>query len=127
MSTTLAPILPNQPEPPSASILGPLTGLAAEGAAKSAIAKLAESPLLSPLFSAQALLPCLPLPFPSDPGCPPSPKRRYRSTYRYPSPQVLLQEGKLETMTDFQISLHLIDFSPLRDELARIHRPSHKG
>jgi len=127
MSTTLGPILPNQPEPPSASILGPLTSPAAEGAAKSAIAKRADSPLLPLLFSAQTLLPCLPLPFPSDPDCPPSPKRRYRSTYHYPSPQVLLQEGKLETMTDFQISLHLIDFSPIRDELARIYRPSHKG
>ncbi len=127
MNTATGLLLPTQPEPASAPILGPLTGPAAEGAARSAIAKRAESPLLPLLFSAQALLPRLPLPFPSDPGCPPSPKRRYRSAYHYPGPQALLEEGKLEAMTDFQVSLHLIDFSPMREELARIYRPSQKG
>jgi hypothetical protein len=119
--------LPDQRERASTSIRKTLTGHAAEGAAKSAIAKRAESPLLPLLFSAQALLPRLPLPFPRDADCPPSPKTRYRSAYHYPGPQALLEEGKLATMSDFQICLHLLDFSPMRDELARIYRPSHKG
>lgn len=127
MSTAVGLVPPDRPERAAMPILGPLTGPSTERPARSAIAKRMAQPLLPPLFSAGALLAHLPLPFPSDPASPPSPKARYRSTYRYPGPGALLGEGKLEGMTDFEISLHLIDFSPLRDELARIYRPSRKG
>ncbi len=120
-------VLPNQPPIPSEPILGSPYGPAAERAAQSAIVKRAHQPLLPLMFSVQALLPHLPLSFPSHPDCPPSPKLRYRSMYRYLGPEALLEEAKLDTMTDFQISLHLIDFSPNRDELAQIYQPSHKG
>lgn len=127
MNAAIALLPTDQPQAGWTPIRGPLSSPVAEQAAKSAIAKRAAQPLLPLMFSAEALLPQLPFPFPSDPGSPPSPKLRYRSQYRYPGPEALLEEGKLDTMTDFQISLHLIDFSHLRDELARIYQPSHKG
>ncbi len=127
MSTPVGLVAPDQSERARRPMLGPLPSPSVEQSGRSAVAKRTSQPLLPRLFSAQALLPHLPLPFPSDPSSPPSPKTRYRSAYRYQGAEALLDPDKLKGISDFQISLHLIDFSPLRDELARIYRPSHKG
>jgi hypothetical protein len=57
----------------------------------------------------------------------PSPKSRYRSRYRYPGPQALIDAPRRTILSDFEIALHLIDFSPLEHVLAQIYVPSHKG
>lgn len=125
---SLSPLLLPEGSPiASEPTLLPLSGPAAEQVAKSALAKRAGQPLLPLMFSVQALLPQLPFPFPRDPDSPPSPKLRYRSHYRYQGPEALLDPTKLKVLSDLQITLHLIDFSPIRNELARIYRPSHKG
>lgn len=125
--TTAAPILPGRatgaPTPPTPSIPQP----SEQSAPPSAIAKRAASPLLVGLFSVGSLLPQLPLAFPSDPDAPPCPKSRFRSDYRYLGPEALLDPLQLAHMSDFEITMHLIDYCPLRDELARIYRPSRKG
>jgi len=56
------------------------------------------------------------LPVPAD--TPPSPKRHYRSEYRYQGYDDLLQAGTLANLTLFEVGLRLIDFSCLRDYLA---------
>lgn len=125
---SLSPLdLPDRSETVPGSILGSLTGPAAETAARSAMEKRSDQPLLPLMFSAEALLPQLPFPFPNDPTATASPKPRYRSAYRYPGPAALLDPNQLKGMSDFEIALHLVDFSPLRDELAQIYRPSRKG
>jgi hypothetical protein len=52
---------------------------------------------------------------------PPSPKRRYRSHYRYLGYDDLAVPTILVTLTLFGIALRLIDFSPLRDYLAQFY------
>jgi hypothetical protein len=89
--------------------------------------KRALEPLMRATWSIQALWPRLPLLFPTDPDVPPSPKTRYRSQYRYPGPEALLNPAKLATMRPFEVSLHLIDCSPLEPLLAQYYKPSHKG
>ena len=120
---TLPDRSPSVPRP----ILAPPSSPAGEQAAKSAIAKRAAQPLLPLMFSAQALMTHLPFHFPGDSDSPPSPKTSYRSQYRYLEPETLLDAGKLQGMSDLEVALRLVDFSALRDELARIYRPSHKG
>ncbi len=127
MNSLSALLLPEGPPAASESPPQPLAGPTAERVAVSALARRARQPLLPLMFSAQALLPQLPFPFPCDPGSPPSPKRRYRSHYCYQGPQALLDPSQLKGLSDFQVALHLIDFSPIRDELAQIYRRSHKG
>src|SRR3972149_3542423 len=90
-----------------------------------AIQKRAQQPLLGLMFSTQALLPRLPLLFPVDPQLPPSPKLRYRSHYRYLGANPLLEKDKRTILSDFEIALYLIDFSPLEKLFARIYVPSH--
>jgi len=70
----------------------------------------------------------LPLVFPRDPVLPPSPKRRYRSHYCYRGPG-LGEDGKmLQTLSSFEVSVRLFDFSPLEPLLATyIYVPSAKG
>lgn len=89
--------------------------------------KRARQPLLGLMFSIQALLPRLPLLFPVDSQLPPSPKLRYRSHYRYPGPDALLEKDKRTPLSDFEVALYLIDFSPLEKLFARIYVSSHKG
>ena len=69
----------------------------------------------------------LPLVFPRDPGLPPSPKPRYRSTYRYLGFDDL-NEGTIETFSPFEIAVRLFDYSHLEPLLAaHIYVPSAKG
>ena len=70
----------------------------------------------------------LPLTFPVDPDIPPSPKRRYRSHYRYLGPGPLRGTHALANLSTFDISLLLWDYSNLEPLLAAcIYRPSAKG
>lgn len=89
--------------------------------------KRAEQPLFVSMWSIQALLSRLPLLFPVDPNLPPSPKTHYRSDYRCPEPATLLNKAQLAILTEFEIALYLIDFSPLERLLAKIYVDSHKG
>ena len=93
----------------------------------SATQKRAANPLFVSMWSIQALLAHLPLLFPVDPASAPSPKSRYRSHYRYLGPQALLDALQHTTLSEFEIALYLIDFSPLERVLAQIYVPSHKG
>lgn len=126
-ASAAALILPDRPAAapalPTPTIPQPIE----QSAPPSAIAKRAAHPLLTSLFSVNSLLPQLPLAFPADPDAQPCPKRRFRSHYRYLGPQALLDPTERAHLSDFQISIYLIDYSGLRDELARIYRPSHKG
>lgn len=93
----------------------------------SASAKRAESPLFRLTWSLGALAPALPFPFPSDPALPPSPKARYRSCYQPPELDPLFDEAKRKSMSDFELALHLVDFSGLERALAQSYLPSAKG
>jgi hypothetical protein len=72
-------------------------------------------------FSLQALKDRLPFRFPVPENVPTSPKRHYRSQYRYLGYDDLLIPTILATLTLFQVALCLIDFSPLRDYLAQFY------
>jgi hypothetical protein len=70
-----------------------------------------------------SLWPKLPLQWPTPPGIPASPKKRYRSEYVYPwhaaladPNQVLVWKG----LSDFDLLLRLVDFSGLRPVLAHL-------
>lgn len=60
----------------------------------------------------------LPLRLPVPDNTPPSPKRHYRSEYRYLGYDDLLQPGTLPNLTLFEVALRLVDFASLRDYLA---------
>jgi hypothetical protein len=70
-------------------------------------------------FSLDALRDALPLRFPVPDGVLPSPKRRYRSEYRYLGYEDLNCPCQWARLTRFEIGLRLIDFSSLRDYLAQ--------
>jgi hypothetical protein len=79
-------------------------------------------------FSWSHLRPRLPLRFPLDPDLPPSPKRRYRSHYRYLDAEGLEVPQTLETLSPFDVALRLIDYGNLEPLLAaHIYRPSARG
>jgi hypothetical protein len=78
-------------------------------------------------FSLDALRDRLPFRFPVPEGLPPSPKRLYRSRYRYLGPEDLALPAILATLTLFEIALRLIDFSPLRDYLAQCYVQTARG
>jgi len=78
-------------------------------------------------FALSALRDRLPLRFPVPEGLPPSPKRHYRSHYRYLGPDDLAIPVILASLTLFEIALRLIDFSPLRDFLAQFYVQSARG
>ena len=70
----------------------------------------------------------LPLRWPRPPETPPSPKKSYRSHYRYLGWEDLQDEVEWATVDDFDLLLRLIDFSPFRDVLAeRLGWRSAKG
>jgi hypothetical protein len=82
---------------------------------------------LRAVWSVAALGPQLPLAFPGPTGTPPSPKRRYRSTYRPPDPAALGDPADWERWSDFELAVRLIDCSALEPLLAAHYRPSRKG
>ncbi|MCP4379626.1 MAG: hypothetical protein GY794_26090, partial [bacterium] len=61
----------------------------------------------------------LPLVWPTPPETPPSPKKQYRSNYRYPGCEKLTDPAVWEYLPLFEILLYLIDFSGLRPVLAQ--------
>lgn len=76
------------------------------------------------------LAPRLPLPWPTPPKTPSSPKRHYRSHYRPPDPDALLRldNAAWAGISLFDLILSLIDFSGLRPVLAaKLYRRSARG
>ena len=61
----------------------------------------------------------LPLFWPTLDGTPPSPKRYYRSHYRYLGYDDLLEAESWDYLSDFEVLLRLIDFEGLRPVLAQ--------
>jgi hypothetical protein len=61
----------------------------------------------------------LPLLWQASPDTPPSPKKQYRSHYRYRGPEKLSDPAVWAYLSPFEIALHLIDFSGLRPVLAQ--------
>jgi hypothetical protein len=79
-------------------------------------------------FCLDALRDRLPLRLPVPNGIPPSPKRHYRSEYRYLGYDDLAPGGALANLTLFEVALRLFDFSSLREYLAQLcYVPSAKG
>jgi hypothetical protein len=62
----------------------------------------------------------LPLRWPAPPDTPPSPKKRYRSHYVYLGWEDLEDPTAWEHLSDFDLLLRLVDFSPLRPVLAQL-------
>ena len=93
----------------------------------SAIRKRAENPQVLVPFALSALKDHLPLVFPVSPDVPPSPKRKYRSDYRYLGYDHL-DDAMLDTASDFELQLYLVDYTALERFLAyHIYKPSAKG
>lgn len=69
--------------------------------------------------SGEGLQSRLPLLWPTPPETPPSPKKQYRSHYRYQGYEKLTEPDVWAYLTPFEIALHLIDFSGLRPVLAQ--------
>jgi hypothetical protein len=85
-------------------------------------------PNFVPTFSLNAVHPRLPFLFPVPQTVPPSPKRRYRSGYRYPGYAGLADPAVRVNWSPFEACLRLVDFSPLRDYLAQGYfAPSARG
>jgi hypothetical protein len=92
-----------------------------------AIEKRAQNPEALARFALDNLKAKLPLVFPRDLDLPPSPKLRYRSNYRYLGFDDLIPE-MLETLSAFEISIRLFDYTHLEPLLAaHIYAPSAKG
>ena len=87
----------------------------------SASRKRAVHPAFVSTFSVGALAAQLPFRLPVPEGVRPSPKRHYRSAYRYRGDADLAQPDGLADLTEFEIALRLIDFAPLRDYLAQVY------
>jgi len=93
-----------------------------------AVQKRAAHPDFVSTFSISAIRDRLPLPFPVPEHVPPSPKRHYRSEYRYLGADDLSDPSTLSSLSTFEVALRLIDFSPLRDFLAAAcYAPSSRG
>ena len=87
----------------------------------------ARQPDLAATWSLAALAPTLPLAVPVDPDLPPSPKPGSRSQYRPPDPTTVPDPATWEHLSDFELALALIDFTPLERLLAAMYRPSARG
>lgn len=61
----------------------------------------------------------LPLAWPTPPATPASPKKQYRSHYRYPGYEKLTDPAAWDYLSLFEILLYLVDFSGLRPVLAQ--------
>lgn len=105
----------------------PLAAAGTTAEVRRASQKRAEQPLLTTFWAIEALWDRLPLPFAVEPTLPPSPKRAYRSHYRYLGATLVRDPESLATLSDFEIALALIDFAPLERRLATIYVPSQKG
>lgn len=79
----------------------------------------AQDPLFLSQCSLRGLADQLPLPWPTPPDIPPSPKLTYRSRYVYGGWQDLLDPATWQHLSDFDLCLRLIDFSGLRPVLAQ--------
>jgi hypothetical protein len=65
----------------------------------------------------------LPLSWLTPPGMPPSPKKHYRSEYVYPWQTALADPNQVlawKGLSDFDLTLRLVDFSGLRPVLAQL-------
>lgn len=92
-----------------------------------AIDKRAEKPAALARFAWSALQSRLPLIFPLAADLPASPKRKYRSEYRYLG-WAGLDEAIWNNASSFEFQLYLIDYRSLERLLAqRIYQPSAKG
>jgi len=117
---------------PTRSVTADATGAAApapktRATVLTAVEKRAAQPLLATMWSPTALAPQLPLRFPVDPTLPASPKTRYRSAYQPPDPLAGPDPAQWADLTDFEVALHLIDFSGLERALATAYVASAKG
>jgi hypothetical protein len=88
---------------------------------RTASQKRAAHPDFVKTFSLAATGHCLPLRLLPPKDTPPSPKRHYRSEYRYLGFQDLAQPHTLASLTLFEVVLRLVDFAPLRDYLAQFY------
>src|SRR5262249_36611270 len=98
----------------------------AAGATLTARQKRAAQPALAQ-WALSLLAAQLPLRFPVPSDLPPSPKDRYRSDYRPPDPTALPDPTTWATLSDFELTLLLLDFSALEALLAAPYRQSRKG
>jgi hypothetical protein len=78
-------------------------------------------------FSLSALRERLPLRFLVPADLPPGPKPHYRSAYQYLGCADLADPSGLASLEPFEVTLRLIDFSPLRDWLAQSYVQSARG
>jgi len=87
---------------------------------QTAVQSRAEVPRFREQFSLETLREQVPLRFPSVPAPEVPETFRARSWYSYPGPEALANTEVVEDWGAFYLSLHLIDFSPLRGELVRL-------
>jgi hypothetical protein len=89
--------------------------------------KRAAHPDFTATFSLAALRQQLPLTFTAHSDISPSPKRKYRSAYRYHRHVDLADPARLATMSHFEVALRVVDFASLRDRLAQHYAPTARG
>jgi len=90
--------------------------------------KRAEHPDFATTFSYAALAAQLPLSLEVEAGLPRCPKLKYLSHYQYLGHADLADRAVRPTLSDFEITLRLVDFSNLRDLLAQqVYRPGARG
>jgi hypothetical protein len=89
--------------------------------------KRAHNEAFATTFSLDVLRDRLPLPFPVTDDVAVSPKRRYRSAYRYLGCDDLADPVRLRQLSDFEVALRVVDFGTLRDLLAAHYVRSAKG
>jgi hypothetical protein len=93
-----------------------------------AIQKRSDKPSALARFDLLKLKGKLPLVFSLHPDLPSSPKRKYRSHYRYLGWHDLADDAMVETLCAFQVALRVFDYSALEPLLAaHIYCPSAKG
>ncbi len=80
----------------------------------------AQDPTFVTQCSLDGLRDRLPLRWPAPPDTPPSPKKRYRSHYLYLGWEDLEDLTAWEHLSDFDLLLRLVDYTPLRPVLAQL-------